>query len=82
MAARPYQGYTGRIKRKVSGSPKDSCRVGINARAVSGSLSRCRPWMERAEARTRLGNNGNSVLAVSTAPCELSCNKGYLKFFS
>ena len=32
-------------------------------------------------ARTRLGNNGNSVLAVGTAPCELSCKKGYLKFF-
>lgn len=32
-------GYTGRIKRKVSGSPKDSCRAGINARVVSDSLS-------------------------------------------
>ena len=39
--------------------------------------------MERAEARTRLGNNGNSVLAVGTAPYaprKLSSNKGYLKY--
>ena len=32
-------GYMGRIKCKVSGSPKDSCRAGINARVVSDSLS-------------------------------------------
>ena len=39
----------GRIKRKVSASPKDFCRAGINARAVSGSLSRCRPCRVCAE---------------------------------
>ena len=42
-------GYMGRIKHKVSASPKDFCRAGINARAVSGSLSRCRPCRVCAE---------------------------------
>ena len=40
-------------------------------------------WSVR-NVRTRLGNNGNSVRAVGTAPYalrKLSSNKGYLKFF-